>query len=241
MSPADVHVPQSSPVEIVKATDNYPHLHGWHTHTRSSTACRAHEPQAHQPRATKSAEHRAQVPRSYTNMCSLPWWWSVFGSVIGLAEQHMRGPGKLFRKRQATAVRTVSTGGLLCRGYSRSPTGLRHRFRALPQNTTEIGYATSSANGLVACVLLTIGLPPAAAHSQRLPAPLRRGVIGPMRGIALATRTCENGQNFTVEKRLFARSNSAASMWAQSCASTAWSCGQSSACKALALQLVANP
>lgn len=31
MSPADVDVPRSSPTKIVKATDNYPHLHGWHT------------------------------------------------------------------------------------------------------------------------------------------------------------------------------------------------------------------
>lgn len=74
MSPADVDVPRKSPTEIVKATDNYPHLHGWDTQLNPPVA---HMSPEHPMRTQKSAEHRIQMPRSCTNTCSFSWWWSV--------------------------------------------------------------------------------------------------------------------------------------------------------------------
>lgn len=150
-------------------------------------------------------------------------WWSV-GRQLG----HRIGGETL-----ATAVGDTcdSTDGwhfarfaredCFCRGYSRSPTGLRHLLRALPENTTEMGCATSSANGPVASLLPTVSavaLSSAAAHAQRLPAPLRRRVIALVRGISLATRNSWKWAKFMLENPLFAPSSFAASMSAQSCA-----------------------
>lgn len=65
MSPADVDVPRTSPAEIVKATDNYPHLHGWDT-TQPPVA---HMGPEHPMRAQKSAEHHIQnAPQLYEHM-----------------------------------------------------------------------------------------------------------------------------------------------------------------------------
>lgn len=86
MSPADVDVPRTSPAEIVKATDNYPHLHGWDTHLNRLLRTWAPNTQC----IHKSRQSIAfKMPRSYTNTCSTSWWWSVFELVTGSAGRHM--------------------------------------------------------------------------------------------------------------------------------------------------------
>lgn len=155
--------------------------------TRSSTACRAHEPRStqcvHKSRQSIASKCPAIIR---THAASLGGGQSSTWSS-DQRDDTCKGAGQHISQRQRAAVRTVCTGGLLCRGYSRSPTGLRHRVRALPENTTEVGCATSSANSPVACVLPTVELPYAAAHNRRLPAPLRRGVIGLVKDSDFAT------------------------------------------------------
>lgn len=90
MSPADVDVPRTSPAEIVRATDNYSHLHGWdtHTHTQLNRLLRTWAPNTqciHKSRQSIPSK----MPRSYTNTCSPSWWWSVFELVTGSAGRHM--------------------------------------------------------------------------------------------------------------------------------------------------------
>lgn len=106
------------------------------------------------------------------------------------------------------------------------------------------GASTSSANSSEASVLLAVALLFHLAHSTAA------------RFIAARAAMCDRARERTeasplglvkwakcvqLIQRLFQRGTSAASMWAQSCASIAWNCDQSSACKALASQLIAQP
>ena len=125
MSPADVDVPRTSPTEIVKATDNYPRLHGWHTHLNP--------PVAHMSPSTQCVH---QSRRSITSKCHEHM--QAFLMVVNLGPSH-RISGTTHARARSTHQTTPDNGsshGL----YGRIALSwvLPQPYRALPENTTEM-------------------------------------------------------------------------------------------------------